>query len=571
MHRNAKHGGLSMSSASAIARAQQALEAGRRARVVGHARLMPACDDDAAQMRFAVEDALNTADFGDAGRLVLVRRLKLADLPPRASPALVARAMESAWRSMALRAVPGGQASAARAEAVFFPSRFEARMAWLAKVAGGDVPVEWFWPVALLELKALPHASTGAAIECVIEVVLRDNETAVVSALKRWHDAPLTALVRAMPANSLRRLMRALVSSAGTASRAPAALLVARVQAAKALPQPLVAVARRLATWVPMEEAPANLLAALWLEPVLHRLPTMDEVAAVASRAVWMAGQALAETSLREQPVRASLRRTSATSIAEASEADERDADVLTDRSPAEPVTHEAAVDQVSQPATWKIESGLASQTRRTAKVRAVRVDSQLAWPWLADAAFTHHGGLMLVLNVLAALRFNRWLQGVEAGDRLGFVQALLLHCLDVAGAREDDPQRAWLDASARLMDSGVRRNEEVSVAPPSFRRTPESIAAATQSTIRLWTLRLRRTLRRHARMDLADLVRRDAWVSATPTHIDVIFAMDDVDMRLRRLGLDADPGWVPWFGRIVNFHFIDAQMLPPAGEDGHG
>jgi hypothetical protein len=71
--------------------------------------------------------------------------------------------------------------------------------------------------------------------------------------------------------------------------------------------------------------------------------------------------------------------------------------------------------------------------------------------------------------------------------------------------------------------------------------------------------------------MDLVDLVRRDAWVSATPTHIDVIFAMDDVDMRLRRLGLDADPGWVPWFGRIVSFHFIDAQMLPPAGGDGRG
>jgi len=423
----------------------------------------------------------------------------------------------------------------------------------------------------LPELKALSRASTGAAIECVIEAVLREGETAVVSALKRWHDAPLTALARAMPASSQRRLMQVLVSSAGTARRAPAAALVARVRAAKALPQPLAAVARRLADRAPMDEAAANLLAALWLEPVLHRLPSMDEVTAVASRAVWMAGHALTATSLHEHPVQASLTRTSANIVVDASEADERDGDVSTERPTAEPATHEAAVDPVSQPSTWKIESGLASQTRRATKARVVGVESQPTWPWLADAAFTHHGGLMLVLNVLAALRFGRWLQGVEAGDRLGFVQALLLHCLDAAGAREDDPQRVWMDAFARPMDSGVRRNEGVSVAPTSFRRTPESIAAATHSTIRLWTLRLRRTLRRHARMDLVDLVRRDAWVSATPTHIDVIFAMDDVDMRLRRLGLDADPGWVPWFGRIVNFHFIDAQMLPPAGEDGHG
>ena len=31
----------------------------------------------------------------------------------------------------------------------------------------------------------------------------------------------------------------------------------------------------------------------------------------------------------------------------------------------------------------------------------------------------------------------------------------------------------------------------------------------------------------------------------------------------LRRHGLDSDPGWVPWFGRIVAFHFVTADLLP--------
>jgi hypothetical protein len=531
-----------MSSASAIARAQQALDAGRRARVVCHARLSPACDDDAAQMRFAVEDALNTADFGDAGRLVLVRRLRLAELPARASAALVARAMENAWRAMALRAVPATHPSATRAQAVFFASRFEARLAWLAAVAAGELPAAWFWAAALPELKTVASMSAGAAIEHVVEAALRESEPAVADALKRWPDAPLVALARAMPVATHQRLMQMLASSKSRQRSAPVAALVSRVRAARALPAPLALVARKLAAWAPMEEAPANLLAALWLQPVLHRLPSVDEVLAVASRAVWMAGHAAAVTVPGGGTAGEPSMSLAALDVMPMHVPGEPVREAQAGATVAGPVRHESGSDAAAKPAAWKIESGLAPQARPAVHAKA-RVASQSFWPWLVDASFTRFGGLMLVLNVLAALRFGRWLEGIEASDRRRMVQGLLRHCLDAAGAEDDEPQRAWLGEPARPMDSGVR----------------------------LWTLRLRRTLRRHARMDLADLVRRPAWVSGTPTHLDVIFAMDDVDLRLRRLGLDADPGWVPWFGRIVNFHFIDASLLPEPEEDAHG
>jgi len=28
------------------------------------------------------------------------------------------------------------------------------------------------------------------------------------------------------------------------------------------------------------------------------------------------------------------------------------------------------------------------------------------------------------------------------------------------------------------------------------------------------------------------------------------------VDIDIRRVGLDIDPGWVPWLGRTVTFHY---------------
>ena len=64
--------------------------------------------------------------------------------------------------------------------------------------------------------------------------------------------------------------------------------------------------------------------------------------------------------------------------------------------------------------------------------------------------------------------------------------------------------------------------------------------------------------LRRHAKMSLRSLVRRRARVILTATHWDVMFPLADIDLRVRRLALDTDPGWVPWLGRVVQLHFDD-------------
>lgn len=56
--------------------------------------------------------------------------------------------------------------------------------------------------------------------------------------------------------------------------------------------------------------------------------------------------------------------------------------------------------------------------------------------------------------------------------------------------------------------------------------------------------------------VDPADLLRLNAQVFVTATHVDVVASMDDISMQARLAGLDADPGWDPLFGRVVFFHF---------------
>ena len=72
------------------------------------------------------------------------------------------------------------------------------------------------------------------------------------------------------------------------------------------------------------------------------------------------------------------------------------------------------------------------------------------------------------------------------------------------------------------------------------------------------------RLLRRHAGVGLVHVVRRAANVAATPTHLDVVLPLAQADVALRRCGLDNDPGWVPWFGWIVGFHYVEGFLDDP-------
>ena len=63
----------------------------------------------------------------------------------------------------------------------------------------------------------------------------------------------------------------------------------------------------------------------------------------------------------------------------------------------------------------------------------------------------------------------------------------------------------------------------------------------------------------------LASLVLRPARLEWTATHWDVHFDVHAADLRVRRAGLDIDPGWCEGLGRVVGFHYGLARI------GGHG
>jgi hypothetical protein len=78
---------------------------------------------------------------------------------------------------------------------------------------------------------------------------------------------------------------------------------------------------------------------------------------------------------------------------------------------------------------------------------------------------------------------------------------------------------------------------------------------------VTLWRQRLRRHLRCRHRIGLEELVLRPGLVYSTATHLEVGFALTQVDLRIRCAGLDLDPGWLPWLGRVVTFRYGEERF----------
>ena len=58
-------------------------------------------------------------------------------------------------------------------------------------------------------------------------------------------------------------------------------------------------------------------------------------------------------------------------------------------------------------------------------------------------------------------------------------------------------------------------------------------------------------------------LLQLEAVVRYTQSHVDIHAALDSVRLPVRLAGLDINPGWLPWLGRVVTFHYSDSRTMP--------
>lgn len=159
--------------------------------------------------------------------------------------------------------------------------------------------------------------------------------------------------------------------------------------------------------------------------------------------------------------------------------------------------------------------------------------------------------GLLFLLRVLEILGLPQWLAraGADPGDA-ALPARIFARLLRRLHAPVDDP--CWLlaqfDETLPLAD--------LDADPMARSGAATEYMPAGGEPAQVWLTGCRRWLRRRAGISVADVVARAGLVTITPTHVDVWLGLDQVDVRIRRAGLDLDPGWVPWLGRVVCFHY---------------
>jgi hypothetical protein len=152
------------------------------------------------------------------------------------------------------------------------------------------------------------------------------------------------------------------------------------------------------------------------------------------------------------------------------------------------------------------------------------------AWP--DHPLPTALGGLLFLLPVLSRIGIAERLDRTPELHDLALAARFLVHVGERLGEAPDDPMLTALRPAGDLGGDDLG---------PVLH---ELLVSA------------RRWCRRRARLGLRTLVCRPGHVVATATHVDVIFDLAGADIRVRRAALDVDPGWVPWLGRVVSFHY---------------
>jgi hypothetical protein len=479
-------------------------------------------EDRARHAAIVIEDALRTASIPGASsaRVVVIRRLDIGAVSSGASPATVSLAIESSFHRLTADAVHGESPSAADAPVVYFSDDGEAVLALARRVARGKPPGGWFWPLLVpgwhaalpLERQAMLLVERAGATAAGVL-----NAAAVVETFAAY-DA-LEGLLGPMREADAERLLTAI----GWVSDVPSQRLYAGP--ARSDDDVSRRARRTIAHWVERWNARAGDSRSVWLTAMLL----------IAERPSHAASSALAARVGAVLEAIESSRAQGSELVAPHALREARGEELAADEEKWWEWQRRTRVESVfgGGPPRPKSEAGASPSTaplRRDEPNVGIR-GSAPAWD---RPRATSYAGLLFLIPILSRLGIGDLL--AERADLVSdeWPARVILRLAGRFGIPRDDPSIDW------LMVDGL------DIAPSNRRLTAA------------WIRAVRARCRRDTMRGLAALARRDGAVAVTRTHLDVIFSYAQTDIDVRRAGIDLDPGWVPWLGRVVQFHYVE-------------
>lgn len=169
----------------------------------------------------------------------------------------------------------------------------------------------------------------------------------------------------------------------------------------------------------------------------------------------------------------------------------------------------------------------------------------------------TQAAGLYFLLNALRHLGIADALAKNSFAYERGLVAQIMQRLAWHAGVAACDPAWHWItSALSEIADA----NAPVQAGPelfPSNLRPASGKLCDLQYIARAWCVGVRQWCWQVGEITVREVVNRRGVVSLNRTDLDITLPLSSAEVRIRRAGLDIDPGWLPWFGKVVRFQYV--------------
>jgi hypothetical protein len=492
----------------------------------------------------ALEEAMRLADLpGEReGRHYYFRRVSLGEIPAQAGRRLWMDRVQQTLGELAATAIHGSDPRAAASNAVFFDNPEQALEALLRRSLRTGASPAWYDTAVLGDA---PDPGNTLSIFRIVRRLRQSLPPVVGAAIilaSVSHSSPV-ALLNALPVSWIRDWLREMESEPGAPEQT--ALI--------AFPGSWKDTLRLAAQEFGWKEPRTIWLAALGVMTHAPN-PLVSSAAVRRARATlqWMAQEQARQPLDRGAAI---IRGNGAQLLQFKSEAEEAGAarGTASDADEAGPIpstTRAAVSDAEREPG--KLESATPTAApREMPALRPLAAAAMLGEPTAA-------AGLYFLLHALRQLGIADALAASPALAEAGFAAHILKRLAAHARVAAHDPIHHCLELETEDF-SADGPFTDARVWPSDWPAVP--LRGDGRALLRTWSLAVRRWCRRTAGVTVRDIVTRHGEVWLTRTDLDVTLPMAGLDVRIRRVGLDIDPGWVPWLGRlgrVVRFHYRD-------------
>ncbi len=512
------------------------------------------------RISWSLEEALRLAALPgeEEGRIYCFRRLSLSGVPADANRRVWMEQVQQVLGAMAQRAVHASHLGAHEADAVYFNNLEEALEMLLrgAVRAGRWIAPPWF---ATSVLGAEQGSSYAAQIPTIIERLRHSSMAPAASAsilFAALGDADPVPLLTAMPAPVIREWLGELETQTNHS------VAVSPMQFSSEVKTTL----QRAASHFGWKEA-----ATVWLsaQAVLAFLPGAWNSGTAVRRA--RATLRVLELEQRRDPVShesLAAKDTARSQLVFDDDAILAQREISSQAQPASSSPHENLKRSRSDLSAVEEAAGV----QEVADAESAFEEAQLATeseavlpvPPSMLGEGTQAAGLYFLLNALRWLGIAGALDRCPALAEAGLATHIVRQLAKEAGVVENDPILLGLQLSQPTFSLPEELLADFAVEPQVWPRgfAPSRRAGfGSQYFLHVWTVAVKWWIWRTGRLTLRDVIHRHGRVWLTRTDLDVTFSLAAADLRIRRIGLDIDPGWLPWFGeygRVVRFHYRD-------------